>query len=224
MTVSMPISVTALGRACSGEVELRHLIVYSGGGSGGGGPLGSWSDTGCAVGQIGVSLAQPWQGIDLAAAIAAAYGQATLSGTWSDGSTTALALATSTSATVACAETFSTGFTVVTVPVNVVASTADGRVQGLSGQGTVRVTLNQASLRELDLVLYTDLTCATEADTLSYTGASCATDRRVTAQLNFNRYLVTRPRTAAASSSPCTNGKASEAPTPAAAWRIAWTA
>jgi len=188
MTLSMSVSVTAIGRACSGRVDLQHMTVYSGGGSGGGGPLGSWSDTGCPVGQMGASLAQPWQGIDLGAAIAGAFGQATLSGTWSDGSTTALALATSPSGTVACAETFSTGFTVATVPVNVVASTADGRVQGLSGQGNVYVRVNQASLWELALVLYSDLTCATEADPLPYTGASCATDREVTAQLNFTRY------------------------------------
>jgi hypothetical protein len=189
-TLSMPITVTPLGRACSGQVGLGSQTVKNGVGSGGGGPIASWSDTGCGVGQIGVSLAQPLQGIDLAAAIAAAYGQATLSGTWSDGSTTALALATATTATVACAETLSNGFTVVTVPVGVRASTADGRVQGLSGQGTIRVSVNQASLWQLELNSSTDLTCATEADTLAYTGASCAIDRQVTAQLHFTRYMT----------------------------------
>jgi len=112
-----------------------------------------------------------------------------LSGTWSDGSTTALALATSTTATVACAETLSNGFTVVTVPVAVRASTADGRVQALSGQGTIRISVNQASLWDLELNSSADLICATEADTLAYTGASCALDRQVTAQLHFNRYV-----------------------------------
>jgi hypothetical protein len=189
-TLSMPITVTSLGRACAGEVGLSSLAVHGKEGNGFGGPLASWSDTGCGVGQIGVSLAQPWQGIDVGAAIAAAYGQVTLSGTWSDGSTTALALATSTSGTVACAETLSNGFVVMTVPANVVASTADGRVPGLSGQGTIRVSVNQASLWELDLSHYTDLTCATEADTLPYTGASCATDRQLTAQLRFTRYAT----------------------------------
>ena len=190
-TLSMPISVTALGRACSGQVGLSVQTVRNGVGSGAGQvSFASWSDTGCPVGQIGVSLAQPWQGIDLAAAITAAYDQATLTGTWSDGSTTALALATSTRATVACAETLPDGSTVVTVPVDVLASTADGRVQGLSGQGNVRVTLNQASLWQLQLGLYTDLTCATTADALPYTGANCATDRLVTAQLHFNHYLT----------------------------------
>jgi hypothetical protein len=188
-TLSMPITVSPLGRACSGQVGLSSQTVSNGVGSGGGGPIASWSDTGCGVGQMGVSLAQPLQGIDLAAAIASAYGQATLSGTWSDGSTTALALATSTTVTVACAETLSNGFTVVTVPVGVLASTGDGRVHGLSGQGTIRVSVNQASLWQLELNLSTDLTCATVADTLAYTGASCAIDRQVTAQLHFTRYV-----------------------------------
>ena len=191
-TLSLPITVSPPGRACSGQVGFSSQTVKNGVGSGAGGPFASWSDTGCGVGQIGVSLAQPWQGIDLAATIAAAYGQATLSGTWSDSGTTALALATSTTATVACAETFSTGFTVVTVPVDVRASTADGRVQGLSGQGNVRVTVNQASLWQLDLNLSTDLTCATQADTLAYPGARCAIERQVTAQLHFTRYLSDR--------------------------------
>ena len=134
-------------------------------------------------------MPQPLQGIDLDAAIATAYGRATLSGTWKDGSTAALALATSTTVTVACAETLSNGFTVVTIPVGVLASTADGRVHGLSGQGTIRVSVNQASLWQLELGLSPDLTWATEADTLAYTGARCAIDRQVTAQLHFTRYV-----------------------------------
>jgi hypothetical protein len=189
-TLSMPITVTALGRACSGQVSLSSQTIHGNSGSGFGGPLASWSDTGCGVGQIAVNLSQPWQGIDLGAAIAASYGQATLSGAWSDGSTTTLALATSTSATVVCAETTSNGSSVVTVPVDVLANTADGRVQGLSGQGTIRISLNQASLWQLELGLYADLICAAEADVLPYAGASCAVDQRVTAQLHFTRYAT----------------------------------
>ncbi len=190
-TLSMSFTVSPLGRACSGRVALGSQTVLSDNmGSGFAGPLASWSDTGCGAGQMGTSLAEPWQGTDLGAAIAAAFGQATLTGKWSDGSTTALALATSTSATVACAETFSTGLTAVTVPVNVVASTADGRVHGLSGQGSVRISFGPAGLQELGLTFSTDLACATEADTLPYTGASCATDRQVTAQLRFTRYAT----------------------------------
>ena len=57
-------------------------------------------------------------------------------------------------------------------------------------QGTIRVSVNQASLWQLELNSSTDLTCATEADTLAYTGASCAIDRQVTAQLHFTRYMT----------------------------------
>jgi hypothetical protein len=44
-TLAMPISVTAVGRGCSGQVGLSTNVVHDGIGSGGGGPLGSWSDT-----------------------------------------------------------------------------------------------------------------------------------------------------------------------------------
>ena len=185
----MPITVSPVGRACSGQVTIGWQLVKNGMGSAWGGPFASWSDTGCGVGQTGVSLAQPWQGIDLAAAIASVYGRATVSGTWNDGSTTALALAASTAVTVACAETFSNGFTVVTVPVGILASTADGRVLELAGQGSIRVSVNQASLWQLELNASTELTCASEAATLAYRGASCATDRQVTAQLHFSRTM-----------------------------------
>jgi len=191
-TLSMSVTVSPPGLACSGQIGLGTQTIKGNVGSGSGGPLGSWSDTGCGAGQVGVDPAQPWQGIDVAAAIATTFGQATLSGTWSDGSATTLVLTTATLATAACAESLANGFTVVTVPVDVVATSADGRVQGLSGRGSVRVSVNQSSLRDLQLNLSTDLVCASEADTLPYAGASCAIDGQVTAQLHFNHYTDDR--------------------------------
>jgi hypothetical protein len=77
---------------------------------------------------------------------------------------------------------------VVTIPVTIVASTADGRVQSLSGNGTVRATVAQGSLSELQLWLSTDLVCQSATDTLPYASVDCATVQQVTAQLGFNRY------------------------------------
>jgi hypothetical protein len=187
-TLSMSVSITALAHACSGTVRLGTEVVNGNMGSGASGPLGSWSDTGCGVGTIGVSLAEPWQGIDVAGAIAASLDQATLSGTWNDGAATTLALAVAPATTVVCAETFSTGMAVLTVPVNVAATSADGRVRELAGAGSVRVSVNQGTLWNLELNLSTDLACATQADVLPYTSASCTTASKVTAQLHFNRY------------------------------------
>jgi hypothetical protein len=45
-TLSMPVTVTAVGRACSGQVGLSSQTVQNGEGSGGSGPFASWSDTG----------------------------------------------------------------------------------------------------------------------------------------------------------------------------------
>jgi hypothetical protein len=186
-SLGMSIEVTELGRGCSGQITLTSQKVQNGVGSGMGGPFASWSDTGCGVRQSAVNLGQPWQGIDLAAAVSTAFGNVTLAGTWSDSSATTLALTTSLAATVACAEGLSNGILVATIPVDVVASTADGRVRGLSSAAHVRASVSQGSLWELQLVLGTDLPCASVADTLAYTGADCATVSKVTVTMVFTR-------------------------------------
>ena len=122
--------------------------------------------------------------------MATAYGQTTLSGTWSDGSISTLTLATSVPSSMACAETLSNGSTVVTVPVEILASSKDGRVQGLGGRGNIRITINQARVWEQQLSLSVNLDCETETGMLPYAGASCAIARRVTAQLHLTRYTT----------------------------------
>jgi hypothetical protein len=185
-SLGMSIELGAVAQACSGRILLSYEARFDGGGTGATGPLASWSNTGCGVRQFAVNLAEPGQGVDLASAVSAAFDQVTLSGTWGDGSATALSLATSLPETEVCAETLPYG-TVVTVPVDVVASTADDRVRGLSGRDHVRATLNQGSVSELQLLLSTDLVCESEADTLAYALADCATVSKVTAQLIYTR-------------------------------------
>jgi len=187
-TLAMSVQVGALARACSGQITLTYQRVSNGVGMGMAGPLATWSDSGCAVGQDKVDLGQPGQGADIAAAIATTLGQITLSGAWTGGAATTLTLATSVPGTTACAETYTTGASTVIVPVDIVANTADGRVVGLSGRGNIRATTIQGSLTQLQLWLSTDLTCASTADTLSYAAADCATVSKVTAQLGVNRY------------------------------------
>ena len=62
-------------------------------------------------------------------------------------------------------------------------------MRGLSGQDTIRISVNQASLWQLELNANIDLPCASEAAPLAYNGASCATDRQVTAQFHFSRTM-----------------------------------
>ena len=70
-----------------------------------------------------------------------------------------------------------------------VADTDDGRVQSLSGPGTMRASVHDNGLTQLDLWLSTDLQCQSEGDTLPYRSADCASVAQVTAQLGFNEYL-----------------------------------
>jgi hypothetical protein len=84
--------------------------------------------------------------------------------------------------------------TVVTIPVYVVASTADQRVSSLSGPGTVRATVTDTALSQLQLWSSNDLVCRSETDTLPYRSADCTAVQKVTAQLGLNQYS-TSPQT-----------------------------
>lgn len=186
-TLGMSVQVAAPALGCSGSITLSHQVASNGRGEATGGPLARWTDNGCPVGQTRVDLTQPGQGLDVAAAIAADLGQVTVPGVWADGAASTLSLTTSTSATVACAEGRN-GMSTVSVPVEVVASTTDGRVTRLSGNGNVRATIAQGSLSDLQLALSTDLTCSSTLDVLAYAVADCAKVNKVTAQLMVNRY------------------------------------
>ena len=189
-TVTLTFTVAPLGEACAGEVILMSETRLDGGSTAGGvgvgaaGSFASWSDTGCGVGQFPVSLEDPEQGMDLLAAIDQAFGDVELSGVWEDGGTTTLALKTSVAATDVCGEDRN-----ITIPVDVLGSTADGRVESLSGAGTVRATVGENGPTQLDLWLSTELVCQSQTDTLAYRSVDCASGANVTAQLGFNEYL-----------------------------------
>jgi hypothetical protein len=131
-----------------------------------------------------VSLEQPFQGTDLRAAVLSTFGDVQLSGEWQDRSTTRLGLKTSVAATNVCGDAQA-----ITIPVDVITDTTDGRVASLSGPGTVRATVQAGVLTQLALWSSTNLQCRSEADTLAYRSADCLSVAEVTAQLGFNEYL-----------------------------------
>ena len=180
-------NVSPVALACSGQVLLGYRRSQEGG-SAAVGPLATWSTSNCSAGAEAIDIQQPWKGVDIATAISLAFGQKTTSGTWSDGTTTTLTLTTSLPTSTACADLPSFGDVPVTIPVDVVASTADGRVRGLAGRGSIRVTVYvpQSDILRLELSFGTDLVCASRADSLAYGGADCATVRQVSAQLDVN--------------------------------------
>jgi hypothetical protein len=183
----MTFQVSAPTRACSGAIMLNYELVAGKVAMGAGAQLASWSDTGCPAGQEKLDLAQAGLGAEVAAAIATDFGRISLAGTWADGSATTLAVATSVSGSTACVEQIN-GIRTVTVPVDVVTSTADGRITRLAGKGNIRADANQGGLFGLQLWSSTELLCASTVDTLAYASANCATVSRVTAQLGVNRY------------------------------------
>jgi hypothetical protein len=195
---SMLIEMSPLADTCAGSISLTAVTETTSGGTGisqGTGVAGSfasWSDTGCPVGQTPVTLDAPIEGLDVAAAVDAAFAEVDFAGTWDDGATTTLSVTATVTDTELCSELFA-GQTVVTVPVEVTATSADGRVVDLSGAGTVRVSIPPTGAPQLDLWLSTDLLCASETDTLPYRSVDCATTESVTAQLGFNDYGDTSP-------------------------------
>jgi hypothetical protein len=135
-----------------------------------------------------VDLSQPYQGVDIAVAIGNAFNKTNLASRWDDGANTTLNLGVSVVPGIVCAEA-SGSYTVVTVPVDILASTTDNRVVSLTGQGTVRATVTGGALSDLEIWLSTDLLCQSATDVLSYRSADCGQALKVTAQLESDRYF-----------------------------------
>jgi hypothetical protein len=125
--------------------------------------------------------------VDLAGAIDTAFNQTGLAGDWDDGVGTTVDLGVSIAPGQICAEPIG-DYTVVVVPVDVVANSADNRVASLSGRGTVRATVAAGVLSQLQLWLSTDLICGSTTELLAYRTVDCSQVSSVTAQLGANRY------------------------------------
>ena len=188
-TVMMTVEMAPINQACSGNITMTTTTSQGSSGTGfAQGSFASWSDTGCKVGTAPVDLSQPYQGVDITAAIGNAFNKTNLTAGWDDDSVTTLNLGVSVTPGLVCAEATGSN-TVVTVPVNIQANTADNRVVSLAGQGTVRASFVGGALNDLELWLSTDLTCQSTTDVLPYRSVDCGQVRSVTAQLGTNRYL-----------------------------------
>ena len=188
-TVEMTVEMSPIREACAGNITMNSLTTQGSTGTGEAqGSFASWSDSGCKVGTTPVDLSQPYQGVDIAAAIGNAFNKTNLAGSWDTGVGTTLNLGVSVASGIVCAEP-SGSYTIITVPVDILASTADSRVVSLAGQGTVRVTITGGALFDLELWLSTDLVCQSSTDVLSYRSSDCGQVKSVTAQLGSNRYF-----------------------------------
>ena len=186
-TATMSVEMMPVGRACAGSIGLSATTSLGGGmGTGSGQPgFATWSDTGCGVGEVPVDLGEPFEGVDLVGLVEDTFDQHEFDALWQqDGTDTVLTLQLAVAEQQVCAQdNFET--LVAVLPVDVVASTADGLVD-LSAPATVHVILADGVVTSVDLYLSADFACQSETDTLPYQGADCSTDERMTAQFGVD--------------------------------------
>jgi len=186
-TLWMDIQVYPVGASCAGSVRLVIEQPPGDAQSGISGRLASWSDSGCAEEKTAVPLDTPYQGIDFHDAVASAFSEATIPGRWSLGGEATSLILNATPNGVGCAEHFFGGGE-VTIPVVIAASTADKRIQGLTGTGTIGATFGDARVSVLRLDLYLQQPCSSNTLPAAYPPADCATMERIGFDLHFNRY------------------------------------
>ena len=191
-TSSMQVTMSTSAENCAGEIALQ-VQQSTGPNSAIGavqGTFASWSATGCPAGQTAVDPNEAFEGADLEAALATAYDGATVAGQWDDATETELTLSVLPTDHLRCAEPFGAMAEVV-MPVNIVATSGDGRLDAVSVAGTARISVAAGAVQQIQLHASADLVCASPTDVLPYSGASCATTDYVTFQLLLNRYLST---------------------------------
>jgi hypothetical protein len=182
-SVQLSFTVDPLGNDCVGTVNLDTAMSMPGGGFGASGVFGSWSDTGCSVGQKSVALDTPGQdGTPSLSAVIQTAWRKTYSGTWDDGTTTELTIELGALPAKACTDASAGGG--VTLPVQVTYDTADGRVRS----HTVPVDLtfdNGGAQPRLALNTNEDFACDAATATLPYTPADCSALSHIVMQLSL---------------------------------------
>lgn len=184
--VSMSVEMMPVGQACAGSMGLSVQVSQGGMGTGAG-QLGfaTWSDTDCGVGQFPVNLEEPFRDVDVGKLVEDTFDQHEFPVTWrTDNTETVLTLEVSVAEQQVCAED-NGGIVVVQVPIDIVASTADARVD-LAGRGTARVIMADGVVTGIELWMSADYACDSETDTLPYQAVDCSSTDRMTAQLGVN--------------------------------------
>lgn len=182
--VQVSVSMMPLQWACAGDINLWVQQSANQAKSSTDGvpkPFATWSNTACEMGQVPV----PDVGVGLADEITDAFTGLGLPATWSDRSRTVFDLRVSAAGDQACADPIHNGNRFVYIPLEVVASTSDDRIVGLTGKGTATVSLLGGAWSEFEVFVSTDLGCASVSDRLAYRSVDCTTTRSVTAQLDL---------------------------------------
>jgi hypothetical protein len=176
----------APGIACTGE--LRILVNYpldDNTASSGIGTIGSWSSTGCDIGQNPVNLSQTNEDEEtISAQLIEAWGSNTFDTKWENNTNTTLGITLDFSNDPqGCAERTVT----YVAPVSLTYSTADGVLGESSTEANLTMSLEEDnSIRTSSLWINDNRKCEDENDTLSYGFGDCDTLSGITVQLGLS--------------------------------------
>lgn len=176
----------APGVACAGELRLLiNESLEDNTASSGIGVVGSWSSTGCDVGQKPVDLTQTNEdGETILEQLIDIWGDNAFDTKWEDETTATLGIKLDFSNDPqGCAETTVTYI----APVSLTYGTEDGLLGQGSTEANLTVSLEEDnSIRTTSLWINEDRECADENDTLSYGFGDCDTLSSITVQLGLS--------------------------------------
>jgi hypothetical protein len=184
--LSMEVEAMRIQDGCAGEIRLTVSQSHGDGtASAANGPFGSWSDTGCPVGEhlVDLSAANSDSG-SLLEQIEKIWSETAYLGKWDDGEETTLDLSVTVLSEEACMAD-----PVITIPAQVEYGTRDGRL----GKTTVNEVTFTASADEHGVIWVSSLhindarVCADTSDSLAYTLNSCAELESIHIQLGISR-------------------------------------
>jgi hypothetical protein len=173
----MPVQVD-----CAGRVRLSAVTDMSSGVAQG--DFATWSTSGCEFGSQGLDLDEPFEGLLLADELANLWADATYEGTWDDGKSTLFDLAVTPLTQKVCIDAMSA----VSIPVKVTASTSDGRIINMTGEGSARASIQNGHLSQLDLWLSEEIKCDGFFNLTDWS-VDCSKVHHVFVDVSINHYL-----------------------------------
>jgi hypothetical protein len=181
--VALSFDVGPIGKGCAGEIRLETAAALPGGhgGVGASGTFGSWSSTGCAVGETAVDLNAPEPSV--ATAVASAWKTVSYEGTWDDGTMTQLKASVGSLPPSGCKDGFSGGE--VQFDASITYETADGRLKSHSVPTHVRTLGDAAPWNAFSLDTTEEFACDSPSSELPYTPDGCDSFSRVVLQLGM---------------------------------------
>ena len=182
-------SVDGSMESCVGEVSLWiEESMTNGVSSGGGGPIGGWSNTGCPLDAAPLDISAADEGErSIAEQVEETWGDVTYPAEWDDGQETTLTIQTAVTDTTGCIESWGEAL----FPAEIRYFTADGRLSDRTAQETLSVAISddEGVFVSSGVSIDDERVCADDTDDIGYALGSCATLRSITVQLHMDHDL-----------------------------------